>query len=985
MIHLLQRLTCIGLLAFWLSLGTGCGPTTPTGVTEDFDKDGWTYAEGDCDDYDRHTFPGAAEIPYDGIDQDCANGDLIDVDADGYIDEEAGGDDCDGNDPGSNPGSTDVADGVDNDCDGGIDGTPGGSVGIIDRDRDGYAASGSGGNDCDDYNSTIHPGAVDTAGDGIDQDCDGQDPTSTTGVDADGDGYTSTESGGDDPDDNDPDVHPGASDPPGDGIDQDGDGTDGPGVIKVDRDRDTYYSLGTGGTDCNDYDPTIHPGANDIPDNGLDENCDGKDAGTAAPVDNDNDGFDSLATNGLDCDDRDPNVYPGAVDPSGDGIDQDCNGVDGTGAAQTGGGTPPVDQDRDGYVASYAGGNDCNDADPTIHPGAPEVGNDGIDQDCNGSDPSSSSGVDADGDGYTSTTSGGDDPDDNDPTVHPGADDPLGDGIDQDGSGEDGPGVVGYDHDGDGWDSVGSGGTDCNDNNASISPSALEVPNNSIDEDCDGLDGGQPVPVDQDNDGYYNQTSGGNDCNDLEASIHPGAPDTLGDCVDSDCNGSDTSDPPALNGEDRDNDGYDTCASGGNDCDDNNPDIHPGATDFAYNGLDEDCSGADLVDYDRDGFASTSVSYGTDCNDTVASINPKGTETPYNGIDENCDGKDLIDVDLDGYASKQVAGGSDCDDQKGAINPGAQDIPYNGVDEDCNGKDYDDQDQDGYASTQVKGGTDCNDLNPSVKPGATEQGDGLDNNCDGKIDENTPLYDDDGDGLSEVQGDCNDTSATIKPGAAEVRDGLDNDCNGRIDDLEGTDYYTLDEGWNFYQAGDYVNARIAFTDALMGNPFEPDAYLGLGWTLSKGELTDLTLSLEYLSTALTLEPALSEALAGRAAIRSLTGLGTPWEIASDAQAALDAASTIGFRYDLASDERVLLILARAQLLMRAFPEARDTLSLLDPAHGLDPYVPSTWKVNNKTYGSYRAAGLAKLKALEASLEEGNRLPQPTLKTRSARQ
>lgn len=964
------------LLWIWMGLLVfpGCGPTSTGGITEDFDGDGYTLNQADCDDRDHYSYPNAPEIPYDGIDQDCNGSDLVDVDGDGYIDEGAGGDDCDASDPNTNPGATDTANGNDDDCDGGVDGPPGGTVGIVDRDRDGYAATASGGNDCNDLDPSIHPGAVDIGNDGVDQDCDGSDPTSTTGVDQDGDGYTSEGSGGDDPDDSDPDSHPGAYDPPGDGIDQDGSGEDGPGVIKVDRDDDGYDSQGTGGTDCNDADDTIHPGATDFPDNGLDEDCSGADSGTAAPVDNDTDGHVSLATGGDDCDDRDPNVYPGAVDPSGDSIDQDCNGVDGTGAAQTGDGSPPVDADRDGYAASYAGGNDCNDSDPSIHPGAVDVGNDGVDSDCDGSDPSSTTGVDADGDGYTSQGSGGDDPDDNDSTVHPGAPDPVGDGIDQDGSCSDftnpppdcgdGPGTIPYDHDGDGWASTGTGGLDCDDFNASISPSANEVNGNGIDENCDGLDGSQPVPVDLDFDGFYAEYTGGNDCNDLDPSIHPGANEIDGDCIDSDCSGSDDVAPASPNGQDLDNDGFYTCASGGNDCDDSRADVHVGATDFPYNGVDEDCNGSDLVDYDRDGFAAVEVSYGTDCNDSQAGVNPEADEIPYNGLDEDCSGADLTDVDKDGYASKAVTGGTDCDDARSGINPGAADIPYNGVDEDCIGGDYDDLDADGFASNSVTGGTDCNDNNATVHPGSTELADGQDNDCDNKVDETTSLYDDDADGFSEVQGDCNDANANVKPGATETRDGLDNDCNGRIDDLDPVDYYSTADGWNFYQSGDYSNAKLAFTDALLGNPFDADAFNGLAWTSYRLKL--LTDAQYYFDTALALEPDLPEALAGSAAAALLVG--RPDLSIGPSERVLGLKPYPTFRYGLASIDTVLLSLGNALVQTGDLISARTVLDELAPGHGLTPYVSSSWKVDGKSYSSYRVAVLMKLKSIQAGLE-----------------
>ena len=71
--------------------------------------------------------------------------------------------------------------------------------------------------------------------------------------------------------------------------------------------------------DCNDDNPAIHPGAVDIPENGVDENCDGVDA---VILDRDQDGF----PRPLDCNDNNPRVHPGAVDIPGNGIDEDCRG-----------------------------------------------------------------------------------------------------------------------------------------------------------------------------------------------------------------------------------------------------------------------------------------------------------------------------------------------------------------------------------------------------------------------------------------------------------------------------------------------------------------------------------------------------------------------------------------------------------------------------------------------------------------------------------
>jgi serine protease len=94
-------------------------------------------------------------------------------------------------------------------------------------------------------------------------------------------------------------------------------------------------------------------------------------ASFAPPVDNDGDGFTNVDG---DCDDYDDTVYPGATEICDDGIDQDCDGADEA--------CPAPDNDADGYDAN----DDCDDYDDTVYPGAPEVCEDGIDQDCDGAD-----------------------------------------------------------------------------------------------------------------------------------------------------------------------------------------------------------------------------------------------------------------------------------------------------------------------------------------------------------------------------------------------------------------------------------------------------------------------------------------------------------------------------------------------------------------------------------------------------------------------
>ena len=96
-------------------------------------------------------------------------------------------------------------------------------VNNCDADHDQHLAKWAGcdGDDCNDQDKTIHGGAADLVGDGIDQNCDDAD-----GVDDDGDGYANKKSGGTDCDDEAFAVHPCADDVGGDGVDQNCDGID---------------------------------------------------------------------------------------------------------------------------------------------------------------------------------------------------------------------------------------------------------------------------------------------------------------------------------------------------------------------------------------------------------------------------------------------------------------------------------------------------------------------------------------------------------------------------------------------------------------------------------------------------------------------------------------------------------------------------------------------------------------------------------------
>lgn len=168
--------------------------------------------------------------------------------------------------------------------------------------------------------------------------------------------------------------------------------------------------------------------------------------------------------------------------------------------------------------------------------------------------------------------------------------------------------------------------------------------------------------------------------------------------------------------------------------------------------------------YDQDGDGFTSVA---DCADGDPYVHP--------GMMENC--TDLID--------------NDCNQQIDGLDPdcqtGQNQTPPPGSD----------ADGDGFRTVAWNNrAADCLDTNAAVYPGAAELcSDGLDNDCDLYVDASDPAcqsgagdnaVDNDFDGYTELQGDCNDANAAVSPADVEVANGLDDDCDGSIDEGVGT-------------------------------------------------------------------------------------------------------------------------------------------------------------------------------------------------------
>lgn len=174
------------------------------------------------------------------------------------------------------------------------------------------------------------------------------------------------------------------------------------------------------------------------------------------------------------------------------------------------------------------------------------------------------------------------------------------------------------------------------------------------------------------------------------------------------------------------------------------------------------------VDNDGDGFSALN-----DCNDNDASIHPGAAEV-CNGVDDNCDGQADEGVQLTFYADNDNDGFGNAAVTTNACTPPP-----------------------GY----VPDPSDCDDANAATNPDAAEVCNGIDDNCNGTVDEGvqqTFYADADNDGFGNFNSsvlacspppnyvsnssDCNDANGSVNPDAADVCNGTDDNCNGQVDE-----------------------------------------------------------------------------------------------------------------------------------------------------------------------------------------------------------
>jgi hypothetical protein len=468
-------------------------------------------------------------------------------------------------------------------------------------------------------------------------------------------------------------------------------------VAAVDADGDGWSEL----DDCDDLDADIHPLRAELCD-GRDNNCDGSaDEGFA---DTDADGV-ADCQDVEDCDgqdnDGDGEVDEGMADADGDGVcdaldAEDCDGQDNDGDGEVDEGL--TDADGDGFLACGAVP-DCDDTNDEVFPGGQEYA-DGLDNDC---DALIDEGQWAEGDLVITEL-----------MINPAeVADPVGEWIEVFNASARTvflDGIV---------LSAGTAHTLAPAQPLALSPGAYAVlvsdaagpvPGEAIYADISLSNEGGSLSLSADgvrlDTVTWEAQEGGASWSLEPMQLSAEDNDELGSwCVAIDGEG-DRGTPGMINSGcpafDHDGDGVSELAG---DCDDTDSEIHPGAEEVWYDGVDSDCAGDDDLDADSDGFAGFGEN-ALDCDDGDGEIHPDAAEI-CDGLDNNCDGtedNDAIDAllwfldddsdgygrsdetlwsceDPDGYATDE----GDCDDDDEEVSPDEAEVCGDGIDNDCDG------------------------------------------------------------------------------------------------------------------------------------------------------------------------------------------------------------------------------------------------------------------------------------------------------------